>query len=300
MASFAQRAIKQNLVRPPHFLEHNLHYEVMMGSRAYGVNSSESTDYDIYGFCIPPREVLFPHLAGIIPGFGDQGYRFEQWQQHHINDPASAKEYDFSIYNIVKYFQLCMDNNPNMIDSLFVPESCVLHCTSIGHMVRDKRKLFLSRRVWNKFKGYAYGQLHKLDNKVPTGKRKESVDTFGYDVKYAYHIVRLMNECYQILTEGDLDLQRSREELKSIRRGEWTEERLRLHFEKQLPTLEEARDKSTLPNDPDESKIKKLLLECLEAHYGSLAGVVHEPELAVKAIKEIEDIARKTMRVLGV
>jgi predicted nucleotidyltransferase len=139
-----------------------------MGSVAYGVAGDDS-DSDIYGWCIPPKEMVFPHLAGQIPGFGKQIQRFQQYQQHHIIDESTKKEYDFSIYNIVKFFQLCMDNNPNMVDALFVPERCVLHCNAIGNIVRENRRLFLHKGCWHKFRGYAYSQLHKMSIKTPEG-----------------------------------------------------------------------------------------------------------------------------------
>ena len=63
-------------VHPPSWLPESLCYETMMGSVAYGV-SSESSDIDVYGICIPPKEMVFPHLAGEIFGFWAQLKRFE-------------------------------------------------------------------------------------------------------------------------------------------------------------------------------------------------------------------------------
>ncbi len=56
------------------------------------------------------------------------------------------------------------------------------------------------------------------------------VSKHGYNTKKAYHCVRLMSEVEMILEEGDLDLQRNREQLKSIRRGEWTEQEVIDYF----------------------------------------------------------------------
>lgn len=143
----------------PHWFVNNIQYLTIIGSEAYGVAKEES-DHDIYGFVIPPKEELFPHLKGEIPGFGNRSQRFEQWQEHHIWH--NEEQYDFAIYSIVKYFQLCMENNPNMIDSLFTPQNCVIHITQIGQMVRENRKMFLHKGVWYRFKGYAYNQMHKM------------------------------------------------------------------------------------------------------------------------------------------
>jgi len=262
-----------------------------MGSVAYGV-SSDTSDMDVYGFCVPPKHIVFPHLAGEILGFGRQHKRFDVFQQHHIEDESSRKQYDLSIYSIIKFFSLCMDNNPNMIDSLFVPRRCVLHSTQIGEHVREHRKEFLHKGAWHKFRGYSYAQIHKMKTKTPEvgSARYEMVQKFGFDVKFAYHIVRLLGEIEQILIEGDLDLERNREQLKSIRRGEWKHEQIIDYFETKEKSLEELYTKSNLPHSPNEERIKTILLECLEMHYGSLDEAV---KLRVPIDKIIDDIIGK-------
>ena len=294
MGSLVDRLSSRQLITPPGFIKNNVHYEVLMGSVAYGV-SSDNSDMDIYGFCIPPKDVVFPHLRGEILGFGKQINRFEQYQQHHIKDKSAKKEYDITIYNIVKYFQLCMDNNPNMIDSLFVPRRCILHSTQVGNYVRENRKLFLHKGSWFKFKGYSYSQLHKMNIKEPdqNSKRYESIMKYGYDVKFAYHVVRLLNEIEQILIEEDLDLERNREQLKSIRRGEWTQEQIIKYFEDKEKSLEEVYSKSKLQHSPDEEAIKKILLECLEMHYGSLENTIKTDFSILQTLDEIEKLIQK-------
>lgn len=272
----------KKLISPPKYVSESVQLEVIMGSVAYGV-SSDTSDMDVYGFCIPPKTLVFPHLSGEIPGFGTQIQRFEQYQQHHIIEPDSKQEYDFSIYSIVKYFQLCMENNPNMIDSLFVPRRCVLYSTAIGEYVRDKRKIFLHKGAYHKFKGYAYSQLSKL-NRIPDKSSTRYYDYVknGFSTKYAYHLVRLLDEVQQILEEHDLDLTRNREQLKAIRNGEMSLERIKDYFELKEKHLEDLYHSSTLPVKPNEEMIKNLLLECLEMFYGSLD----------KAIKDNDSIAQ--------
>ena len=134
----------RELIRPPSWLADNVAYETIMGSEAYGV-SSDSSDRDIYGFAIPPRDVVFPHLAGELVGFGRQHHRFDQFQEHHIMDVGAEIQYDIQIFSIVKFFSLLMENNPNIVDSVFTPTECVIHCTAVGNMVRENRKLFLHK-----------------------------------------------------------------------------------------------------------------------------------------------------------
>jgi predicted nucleotidyltransferase len=289
MASTVQELAKRQLITPPKHVLDGIQYEVLMGSVAYGV-SNDTSDMDVYGFSIPPKEMVFPHLAGEIQGFGRQKKKFEQYQQHHVYRQDNKKEYDLSIYSIVKYFQLCMDNNPNMIDSLFVPQRCVLYCSKIGNMVRERRRDFLHKGSWHKFKGYSFSQVNKMKTKNPDGKRKEIVEKYGYDLKFAYHTVRLLNEVEQIMMEHDLDLQRNREQLKAIRRGEWTLDQVEQYFDEKERALEDLYIKSTLPYKPDEKKIKQLLFDCLEEHYGSLQGAVVQDAQVDQLVNEIEEI----------
>jgi predicted nucleotidyltransferase len=252
---------------PPSWLPNNVTYLTMMGSVAYGV-SDDASDRDVYGFCFPPKDIAFPHLAGEIFGFGRQVKRFEQWQEHHVEyDNVS---WDFTVYSIIRYFHLVMENNPNMVDSLFTPERCVLANTTVGQMVRDNRHMFLSKKAWHTFKGYAFQQKSKLLTKNPEGKRRELIDRYGFDTKYAYHLVRLLDEIEQILTTGDLDLTRAREHMKAIRRGEVPLDQILAFFDSKLLDLEKAYADSSLPHDPREPEIKQLLINCLEHHYGSL------------------------------
>lgn len=184
-----------------------------------------------------------------------------------------------------------MECNPNMIDSLFTPEVCVLHNTGVGQLLRENRKKFLHQGICDRFKGYAYAQIHKMQSKEPEpgSKRAAIRERFGMDTKFAYHTVRLLNEAEQLLLEGDLDVQRNREMLKSIRRGEWTMQQVLEFFETKRVELESARARSPLPAKPDESAIRDLLLRCLESHYGSLEGCVSVPGRAEDLLRKIRE-----------
>jgi len=170
----------------------------------------------------------------------------------------------------------------------------------IAQMVRENRRLFLSKVAWHRFKGYAYSQLHKMQSKNPAGKRKQIREKFGYDVKFAYHVVRLLSEIEQILAEGDLDLQEKgrREHMKAIRRGEVPQEDVRRWATEKERQLEALYHTSKLPHSPDEARIKTLLLHCLEEHYGSLEKCVVEPEKAVQALRDIHEILERNKGLL--
>ena len=117
-------------------------------------------------------------------------------------------------------------------------------------------------------------------------------------MKFAYHVVRLLGEVEMILVEEDLDLQRDRERLKAIRRGEWSQERLRQWCAEKESQLERAWAESRLRAVPDEAALRRLLLDCLESHYGSLSGCVQDPDRAVTALRNIQAELERVRDVL--
>jgi len=336
MSSVFDKLYSANLLNtPPAFLKNNIHYEVITGSTAYGCADTAKSDKDVYGFAIPPKDIIFPHQAGYITsGFDEEYPNFKNWQQHHITHDSD--EYDIAIHNITHFFRLCMNNNPNMIDCLFVPLRCVIFTTQVGEHVRNNRKMFLHKGSFFKFRGYAKSQLSKLQakqinnfiamckehnlpleiqtedvlaSKLPGDvkaklqqlikridsngvrtKRIYSIAKYGYDVKFAYHLVRLLSEARQILDHHDLILDRDREMYKSIRRGDWNKDQVIDYFARNEISLEKACDNSTLPSRPDVNAIRQLLIDCLEMHYGSLEECVSsldKHELAVRDIKQL-------------
>ncbi len=183
-----------------------------------------------YGVAIPPKDDVFPHLRGEIPASAGTANRFEQFQEHHVRDADAlaghGRTYDLTIFGIVKFFHLAMENNPNVHRQPVHPgHLACCTATRVGTLVRENRRLFLHRGAWPKFKGYAYASCTRLAIKEPRGKRAgPCVAEHGYDTKFAYHVVRLRSARSSRSSREDIDLQqRDNERLKAIRRGERTE-----------------------------------------------------------------------------
>ena len=278
MPSITARLVEKALIHPPDFLSSGVMYETLMGSVAFGV-ASDTSDIDVYGFCIPPQDEVFPHLTGEIPGFDEPKKRFTQFQQAHILDESTAHpgtiEYDLAIYSIVRYFSLCLECSPNVIDSLFTPDDCVLHLTPVGSMVREARHMFLHKGCWPKFQGFADAQIRKMRSPNPTGKRGQTREQFGFDIKYAYHLVRLISQCEQILKECDMDLRRNRDHLQAIRRGEVPEQEIFRWYAEKEKRLDSLYENCKIRDQPDRGAIRDLLLNCLEHHYGTLTDEIY-------------------------
>lgn len=286
-----QELEKQKLISPPSWLVNNTVFLGTTGSIAYGMNTG-SSDIDVHGYAVPPREMVFPHLTGAISNFGTQPDRFRVYQQHHVKTLDGQKEYDFCVYNIVDFFNLAMQSNPNCLELLFLPRRCILHTSPIHEHVLENRHLFLSKKVMAKLRGYSYGQLRKAKTGAE-GNRASDIAEHGYSTKQVSHALRLVLQAEQILTEGDLDLERNSQFLISIRRGEWTLERAEEWFIEKEKSLETLYANSSLKHSPDEAAIKKLLLECLEQAYGNLDAVIVKDQSANALLADLEAVIRK-------
>lgn len=315
--NIVQKLAKSKVIDCPPWLPDNVHYVTLMGSHAYAVNNKDS-DKDIYGFCIPPKEEVFP--SNSIIGFGklrNGGNRFTSWQASHLQ--YEGEEVDITIYNIVDYFHLLSECNPNMLDSLFTAQRCVMTQSAVAQLVRENRRLFLSKKAWHTFKGYAYSMRNKANNKVKDAKRyselKSKEDNLSQgealelnslsnrkrlvavaetdakqDWKFLYHLVRLLDECEQILETGDIDLMRDNARLKAIRRGEISIEQINKIFEEKETRLEKLYNDSKLVYAPRMDEIKDLLFKCLEMHYGSIQRAESYIEGAMKrALAKIDE-----------
>lgn len=257
--------------KPDFITNESISMLTVMGSHAYGTNT-QTSDWDFYGFVVPPAEFIFPNIAGRMSGFGKQLNEFNQFQGQHLLN-SDSQEYDLTIYNITRYFQLCMDGNPNMIDSLFTDSESLLYSDNIGSIVRENRKLFLSQKCYHTFRGMAFSHISRLKNRERVGNRSALIEKYGYDVKDASHIVRLVLELKQILFDGDLDLKRDPEFVLGVKNGNWTKQQVIVWFEDMMKSLEEYVSSGNVypPYSPDEKRIHSLLAWCLEEKYGSLS-----------------------------
>ena len=122
------------------------------------------------------------------------------------------------------------------------------------------------------------------------GNARRAIEAHGFDTKFAYHIVRLALECEQLLETGEVVLDRDGALYRSIRAGEWDEERIVGWFEDKERSLERLYGESALPRDADEEALRRLLLECLEMHYGSLATVIADDTRHARLVRGLDTL----------
>lgn len=176
-----------------------------------------------------------------------------------INDP-----WDCLIYDIKKFFNLLVKQNPNVLTMLWLEPENYLYLTSIGATLVNEREMFSSRSCFEQFKGYAIGQLHRMTHVAGRGylgaKRKELVKKHGFDTKNASHLIRLLHMGIEFLETGKLNVKRTwdRELLMDIKRGKYTLVDINEMASDAFAKLDEAVKKSPLPPKLDLKKINNL------------------------------------------
>jgi predicted nucleotidyltransferase len=105
-------------------------FECLSGSKAYGLATPQS-DTDIKGIYYMPKEMFFG--LKYIP---------------QISDESNDEVY----YEIGRFIELLIKNNPNILEILATPENCI----SYKHPVMDKLniEMILSKLCKDTFGGY--------------------------------------------------------------------------------------------------------------------------------------------------
>lgn len=112
------------------------------GSHSYGTNV-EGSDFDLRGGCFETKEEFLG---------------FEHFEQ--FNDTNT----DTCIYGFKKLISLLVDCNPNVIELLGNKPESVIFSNHIGKYLMKNNTMFLSKKAYYTFAGYATAQLRRLEN----------------------------------------------------------------------------------------------------------------------------------------
>ena len=283
----------------------NCIYKIRVGSHLYGTNT-EKSDEDYSGIFIATEKYYF----GL--------YEVEEvdlsYESKNENGKNNSDAKDFKLYEIRKFFNLALQNNPNIIEQLFADNKNILFKDNIFDSVLENKNKFLSKRLFNRFLGYAISQrnkmqiktenysdlikaydiLNKYDNKLVIieipffkekdksgnirigditlpnnlfvkrakqclgeklkriGNRRELVEKFGYDTKFASHLIRLLHEGIELLTTENLEFPlKQKDTILQIKNGEWSLEKVLDESDRLTVNIQEFYDKTKLPNSPD-------------------------------------------------
>jgi predicted nucleotidyltransferase len=106
-------------------------------------------------------------------------------------------------------------------------------------------------------------------------KRKQLVLEHGFDCKNSAHCIRLLRMCVEFLKTGEMTVYRTADadELLDIKRGKWPLERVKAHAEELFQAAKDARDASTLPEQPDRDGAERILVQIVKSRLGLISDV---------------------------
>jgi predicted nucleotidyltransferase len=222
--------------------QNGLIFKCLSGSRAYGTNREDS-DYDYTGVFIAPKDY---HLG----------------LYKRVEQVLSSDDGETTIFEINKFFRLCAECNPNIIEMMFNPPENILFSSPIWERILQNKHLFLSKKAKHTFAGYANSQLKRINTHQKWINNPHPVDPpsihqyctilneNGISVKADETDIRLINkECFLVrLYDNSYKIYRSN----SIPGGIVDEQEQNLKFLKDLPNVNDAQYMGILFCDTDQ------------------------------------------------
>jgi len=190
-----------------------------VGSTIHGLHLEGHDDRDEMGVCIEG-------LSDVI-GF----HEFEQYiyrsaaeREHKHDAPSQPGDLDLTIYSLRKFLRLAVQGNPTVLTLLFVPPEKCLVRTSLGAQLQELAPEIISRDAGGRYLGYLTAQRQRLlgERGQMRVHRPELVEQFGYDTKYAMHVLRLGYQGVELLSTGRLTFpitEPIRQHIRDVREG---------------------------------------------------------------------------------
>lgn len=118
------------------------------GSVAHGMYVPKSDpdsidDKDVMGVYVGPLE----HYLG----FGGKDV-YEKWEG----------EWDCVFYELRKFIGLLLNCNPNVLSLLWLKPNGIIYEHALGARLRENRDLFVTKKAYHSFSGYAHAQFKKM------------------------------------------------------------------------------------------------------------------------------------------
>lgn len=229
-------------------IKKHLVLEVISGSKAYGTETPDS-DTDYRGVFIPPLE----SLLGLD--------KIEVIESHNP---------DTVYYSLQRFMSLATKGNPQALEMLFNTNQLV-KCELTDLLLSIKHS-FVTKQAASAYLGFASSQLSRIKNRdCPVGKsesRAKDIESYGWDVKYGAHLIRLLETGLELLETGSITVRRpNREYLKDIRRGVYSKDDILLRAGELIEQVKNARDLSQLPERPSWEFINGMTCNIVKMFY---------------------------------
>lgn len=272
-----------------HIIPHRPILVCWRGSIAHGTHISPE---DPSG--IDDKDIIAVYIPDLEHYFGTGGVE--------RGKDIKLREWDCAAYELRHMVKLLCNGNPNVLATLWTSP---IYEDREGKLLRENRSLFVTKKAYNSFGGYAYGQLKRMTSfkdvesacgclgkfhepacevaqergrgstkRFATGfmgeKRKALVAKHGYDTKNAAHLLRLLRMGVEFLRTGQIVVDRTgidADYLKDVKRGFYPLPVVQSEAERLFEEMRLAKEESNLPEEPDEGAVNRLLVALLSLSF---------------------------------
>lgn len=176
---------------------------VPAGSTLHGLHIPGTDDRDEMAVCIESLDAAVGFTE-----FEQYIYRTATERTEKQDAPSQPGDLDLTIFSLRKFLRLAMQGNPQIVQCLFVPYNLCVYRDARGAKLQELAPLIVSRECGKRYLGYLEAQRQRLLGERGQKKtnRPQLEEKFGYDTKYAMHILRLGFQGVELMTTGKLTL----------------------------------------------------------------------------------------------
>lgn len=237
--------------------------EAVVGSTVHGTNVNDGLeDLDLMAVLLEDPKTLC--------GFNTADTWTERTKPEGVR--SEAGDVDWVGYGLRKYLRLALKGNPTILLALFAPVTAMRTLTWQGAELRKLTPHIVSKAAYMPFRGYMRQQHERLlglrGQRNVT--RPELVDAYGYDTKYAAHVVRLGLQGAELLSTGVISLPMRDEERElcvKIRTGGFSLAQVSEIIIEAERKLDAAYLASRLPDSPNVLLVEQWMLSTYIAHW---------------------------------
>lgn len=191
---------------------------VTVGSTVHGLALEGTDDRDEMGVCIEPIE----HAIRLGEPFEQFIYRTAAEREAKHDAPSQPGDLDLTIYSLRKFCRLAAHGNPTILNLFFVKDH--LKVDARGQQLQERVEWFVSKEAAGRYLGYLQAQRQRLlgERGQKRCNRPDLEEKYGYDTKYAMHMLRLGFQGVELMTTGRIQMPMedlARDFLMKIRRG---------------------------------------------------------------------------------
>lgn len=262
-------------MRTLHALQPHTILRATVGSTVHGLHLEGADDRDEMAVAVEPPEFLI----GLARAKFDLDGQYQQGFEHHVErtQPEGVKsgpgDLDRTTYSLRKWMKLACQGNPTTLALLFVPHDDCDVVTASGVELRGLAEAIVSKQAGPRYAGYLRAQKERLlgERGQKRTKRPELEEAYGYDTKYAMHVLRLAMQGCELMRTGYITLPMppgERELCRAVREGAIEKDRALALIAKWEGKLYSDIVSSRLPDHPQWGRINSWLVRTYRETWG--------------------------------